>query len=152
MLDVPVSTLRNWEQGRRHPRGPAMNLLRIAEQRLDACCSRWLKNTNSLPDRSTATRGPMKRNPPKTAQPIRQTAKLQQAMSACRLTSCKDLVTHRVQVKAQEASPGLTEVSVPACAQHLPVIRGKISDLCAGAGLLVETKRISFPQKDRTTR
>ena len=35
MLDVPVSTLRNWEQGRRNPRGPAMKLLRIAERRPD---------------------------------------------------------------------------------------------------------------------
>lgn len=29
-LDVPVSTLRNWEQGRRAPRGPARQLLRVA--------------------------------------------------------------------------------------------------------------------------
>lgn len=30
VLDVPVSTLRNWEQGRRAPRGPARQLLRVA--------------------------------------------------------------------------------------------------------------------------
>lgn len=29
-LDVPVATLRNWEQGRRAPRGPARQLLRVA--------------------------------------------------------------------------------------------------------------------------
>lgn len=29
-LDVPVATLRNWEQGRRSPRGPARQLLRVA--------------------------------------------------------------------------------------------------------------------------
>ncbi len=30
VLDVPVSTLRNWEQRRRTPRGPARQLLRVA--------------------------------------------------------------------------------------------------------------------------
>ena len=29
-LVISVSTLRNWEQGRRHPEGPAIALLRIA--------------------------------------------------------------------------------------------------------------------------
>ena len=29
-LGISVSTLRNWEQGRRHPDGPALALLRIA--------------------------------------------------------------------------------------------------------------------------
>jgi putative transcriptional regulator len=29
MIGVPVATLRNWEQGRREPRGPARVLLRI---------------------------------------------------------------------------------------------------------------------------
>jgi len=29
-LGISVSTLRNWEQGRRHPEGPAIALLRIA--------------------------------------------------------------------------------------------------------------------------
>ena len=28
-LDLPVRTVRNWEQGRREPRGPARTLLRI---------------------------------------------------------------------------------------------------------------------------
>jgi putative transcriptional regulator len=30
VLDVPIATLRNWEQGRRAPRGPARQLLRVA--------------------------------------------------------------------------------------------------------------------------
>ena len=30
VLDVPVATLRNWEYGRRTPRGPARQLLRVA--------------------------------------------------------------------------------------------------------------------------
>jgi putative transcriptional regulator len=30
MIGVSVSTLRNWEQGRRRPEGPALALLRIA--------------------------------------------------------------------------------------------------------------------------
>ena len=29
-LEISVHTLRNWEQGRRHPEGPALALLRIA--------------------------------------------------------------------------------------------------------------------------
>jgi len=29
-MGISVHTLRNWEQGRRHPEGPAMALLRIA--------------------------------------------------------------------------------------------------------------------------
>jgi len=29
-LGISVHTLRNWEQGRRHPEGPALALLRIA--------------------------------------------------------------------------------------------------------------------------
>jgi putative transcriptional regulator len=29
-LGISVHTLRNWEQGRRHPRGPAIALLRVA--------------------------------------------------------------------------------------------------------------------------
>lgn len=33
LLDIPVSTLQNWEQGRRKPRGPAMKLLQIAAKR-----------------------------------------------------------------------------------------------------------------------
>lgn len=30
MIGVSVSTLQNWEQGRRHPEGPAQALLRVA--------------------------------------------------------------------------------------------------------------------------
>lgn len=32
MIGVSVSTLRNWEQGRRVPEGPARALLRVAEK------------------------------------------------------------------------------------------------------------------------
>jgi putative transcriptional regulator len=32
MIGVSVSTLQNWEQGRRRPRGPAMALLRVASK------------------------------------------------------------------------------------------------------------------------
>lgn len=31
MIGISVATLRNWEQGRRRPEGPAMVLLRIAQ-------------------------------------------------------------------------------------------------------------------------
>jgi putative transcriptional regulator len=36
MIGVSVATLRNWEQGRRRPEGPARALLRIAEKNPDA--------------------------------------------------------------------------------------------------------------------
>ncbi|WP_434987033.1 helix-turn-helix domain-containing protein [Vreelandella zhaodongensis] len=32
LLGVSISTLQDWEQGRREPQGPAVALLRIAEQ------------------------------------------------------------------------------------------------------------------------
>ncbi len=32
MIGVSVATLRNWEQGRRRPEGPAQALLRVAER------------------------------------------------------------------------------------------------------------------------
>jgi putative transcriptional regulator len=42
MLGISVRTLRNWEQGRRKPKGPAMVLLRVAEKHpqavLDVVC------------------------------------------------------------------------------------------------------------------
>jgi len=31
-LDVPVATIRDWEQGRRRPSGPALTLLRLLER------------------------------------------------------------------------------------------------------------------------
>lgn len=36
MLGISVRTLRNWEQGRRVPEGPAMVLLRIADKHPEA--------------------------------------------------------------------------------------------------------------------
>ncbi len=36
MLGISVATLRNWEQGRRTPEGPAMVLLRVAEKNPEA--------------------------------------------------------------------------------------------------------------------
>lgn len=36
MLGISVGTLRNWEQGRRGPRGPARVLLRVAEKHPEA--------------------------------------------------------------------------------------------------------------------
>lgn len=36
MISVPVGTVRNWEQGLRSPRGPALALLKIAAARPDA--------------------------------------------------------------------------------------------------------------------
>ena len=36
LLGISVSTLRNWEQGRRKPEGPALVLLRVAEKHPEA--------------------------------------------------------------------------------------------------------------------
>lgn len=36
MLGISVRTLRNWEQGRREPEGPAMALLRVAARHPEA--------------------------------------------------------------------------------------------------------------------
>ena len=36
LLGLKLSTIRNWEQKRRHPRGPAAQLIRIAALRPDA--------------------------------------------------------------------------------------------------------------------
>lgn len=35
-IDVPVETVRNWEQGKRSPRGPARALLKVIDQAPDA--------------------------------------------------------------------------------------------------------------------
>ena len=35
-IGVPVETVRNWEQGKRSPRGPARALLRVLEEAPDA--------------------------------------------------------------------------------------------------------------------
>lgn len=44
MIGISVATLRNWEQGRRRPEGPAMVLLRIAQTNPEAI-SQALLNT-----------------------------------------------------------------------------------------------------------
>ena len=36
LLGISISTLQNWEQGRRVPEGPAMVLLRVAEKHPEA--------------------------------------------------------------------------------------------------------------------
>jgi putative transcriptional regulator len=46
MIGVSVSTLRNWEQGRRTPDGPALALLRVAA-----------KNPEAVADALHGTRG-----------------------------------------------------------------------------------------------
>lgn len=35
-IEVPIETVRNWEQGKRHPRGPARALLRLIDSAPDA--------------------------------------------------------------------------------------------------------------------
>jgi putative transcriptional regulator len=34
-IDVPIETVRNWEQGKRQPRGPARALLSLIDQAPD---------------------------------------------------------------------------------------------------------------------
>jgi putative transcriptional regulator len=38
-IDVPIETVRNWEQGKRAPRGPARALLKLIEQAPDVAFS-----------------------------------------------------------------------------------------------------------------
>ena len=35
-IGVPIETVRNWEQGKRHPRGPARALLKLIDKAPDA--------------------------------------------------------------------------------------------------------------------
>ncbi|MGA7973286.1 MAG: helix-turn-helix domain-containing protein [Pseudolabrys sp.] len=35
-IDVPIETVRNWEQGKRHPRGPARALLKLIDHAPEA--------------------------------------------------------------------------------------------------------------------
>ncbi len=42
MIGISVATLRNWEQGRRRPEGPAMVLLKIAQTNPEAICQALL--------------------------------------------------------------------------------------------------------------
>jgi putative transcriptional regulator len=35
-IEVPIETVRNWEQGKRHPRGPARALLKLIDNAPDA--------------------------------------------------------------------------------------------------------------------
>jgi putative transcriptional regulator len=34
-IEVPIETVRNWEQGKRHPRGPARALLKLIDKSPD---------------------------------------------------------------------------------------------------------------------
>ena len=38
-IDVPIETVRNWEQGKRQPRGPARALLKLLDQAPDVAFS-----------------------------------------------------------------------------------------------------------------
>lgn len=54
-MEISVHTLRNWEQGRRHPEGPAIGLLKIAarhpriirENLRSAACERRFEQSNA---------------------------------------------------------------------------------------------------------
>lgn len=53
MIGVSVATLRNWEQGRRVPEGPALALLRVAEAEPQAV-ERALRGTRRRTRRGAA--------------------------------------------------------------------------------------------------
>ena len=43
-IEVPIETVRNWEQGKRHPRGPARALLKLIDKRAGrGFCGAWRK-------------------------------------------------------------------------------------------------------------
>lgn len=50
LIGVSVATLRNWEQGRRMPEGPALALLRVASKNPQAV----IEALHSEPDRGAA--------------------------------------------------------------------------------------------------
>jgi putative transcriptional regulator len=45
LLGISTATLRNWEQGRRKPEGPAMALLRVAQKHPHAVLDSLLNHT-----------------------------------------------------------------------------------------------------------
>ena len=45
MIGVSVATLRNWEQGRRHPEGPALALLRVTARNPKAVAAALHRST-----------------------------------------------------------------------------------------------------------
>lgn len=59
MLGISVATLRNWEQGRRKPDGPARILLQVAARHPDAV---WdvVKPCETEPDRKSKQKKPVR--------------------------------------------------------------------------------------------
>ena len=41
-IEVPIETVRNWEQGKRHPRGPARALLKLIDKAPDVAFATWV--------------------------------------------------------------------------------------------------------------
>ena len=56
MIGVSVATLRNWEQGRRTPDGPALTLLRVAARNPKASVTRFMLAPCPLNTRKTQRR------------------------------------------------------------------------------------------------
>jgi putative transcriptional regulator len=57
LLGISVKTLRNWEQGRRQPEGPARVLLQIAAKHPEAVCDTVRPRTGRLEKSATAEVG-----------------------------------------------------------------------------------------------
>ena len=47
-IGVPIETVRNWEQGKRHPRGPARALLKLLDWRRTWRSRCWARNSSIL--------------------------------------------------------------------------------------------------------
>ncbi len=56
MIGVSLSTLQNWEQGRRRPEGPARALLKIAAENPDAVAAVLNPPASSIPPAIVRTR------------------------------------------------------------------------------------------------
>lgn len=55
LLDVSVATVRNWEQGRRQPEGPAETLLRVADEKPKALLDILGRTDEGFEEKATPT-------------------------------------------------------------------------------------------------
>jgi DNA-binding XRE family transcriptional regulator len=76
MIGVSVATLRNWEQGRRTPDGPALALLRARRRILKPLRTRYMENVERHNRRCTRRRAALARHavPSRCARSVRVSA------------------------------------------------------------------------------
>src|SRR4029450_7666243 len=55
-IEVPIETVRNWEQGKRHPRGPARSVVKLIHRRRTWPLPHWVDDGAELLGGSGQTR------------------------------------------------------------------------------------------------